>query len=205
MTNNYSKIRTICCLLLATVLSGLLSGAGIPQDGYAGMGEMAGAGGGKRLMAHYSGVLDVIHEQRLKFAAEHGVSDPAGLVAAVRHSPLAHLLISVAIEESRGDPAAVGAAGELGAWQVKPTDWGTVPKDLHAQAGQAEKIIRALLNSCNGDRVQALAHYNGGTSPPGKSYRYAKRVLKRAKHLQVAVDYLPPENRSPLYDRQLAG
>ncbi len=120
-------------------------------------------------------------------------------------SPLAHLLISVAIEESRGDPAAVGAAGELGAWQVKPTDWGTVPKDLHAQAGQAEKIIRALLNSCNGDRVQALAHYNGGTSPPGKSYRYAKRVLKRAKHLQVAVDYLPPENRSPLYDRQLAG
>jgi len=147
----------------------------------------------KKLTAKLSDVFDVVHELRVGFAADHGVANPAALVASVRHSPMANLLISVAIEESRGDPVAVGSAGEQGAWQVIASDWGTVPEDIHGQAGQAERIIRALLNSTKGDKKEALARYNGGPTPPGKSYRYAERVLKRAGYLQVAIDFIPPE------------
>jgi hypothetical protein len=144
----------------------------------------------------YSDIFDIINEQRMRFVAEHGVADPAALVAAVRHSAMANLLISVAIEESRGDPVAVGSAGEQGAWQVIASDWGAVPKDMIGQAVQAERIIRALLIDANGDKRKALARYNGGPTPPGKSYRYAERILKRARHLQVAVSYLPPKGSS---------
>ena len=104
---------------------------------------------------------------------------------------MANLLISVAIEESRGNPIAVGSSGELGAWQVNASKWGAVPVDIHGQAWQAESIIRSLLVHTKGDRKKALARYNGGSTPPGRSYRYAERILKRTKHLQVAVT-VPP-------------
>lgn len=144
----------------------------------------------------FAEVIDAVHEQRVRFAADHGVVNPAALVTAVRHSPMASLLISVAIEESLGDPVAVGSAGEQGAWQVKSCCWGLVPKDIHGQAGQAERIIRGLLIHSKGNKIKALARYNGGTTPPGKSYRYAKRVLKRARHLQVAENYFPPNGNN---------
>ena len=137
--------------------------------------------------------FDVVHEQRVKFAADHGVANPAALASAVRDSPMANLLISVAIAESLGDPVALGSAGEQGAWQVKASDWGLVPKDIHGQASQAERIIRDLLVRTNGNRKNALACYNGGTTPPARSYRYAERILKRAGNLQVEVNYLPPK------------
>jgi soluble lytic murein transglycosylase-like protein len=145
------------------------------------------------LNVRHSSEYEAVHNRRIRFAADHGVADPASLVAAVRYSPMANLLISVAIEESRGDPAAVGSAGEQGAWQVKASDWGSVPKDIHGQACQAERIIRGLLTCTYGNKKTALARYNGGTTPPGKSYRYAERILKRAGHLQIAVKYLPPD------------
>jgi len=151
------------------------------------------AGSNKVRAVKQSDEIDVVHSQRVKFAAAHGVADPAALVAAVKYSPLANLLISVAIEESLGDPVAVGSSGELGAWQVKASDWGSVPRDIHGQAGQAERIISDLLIHAKGNRKKALARYNGGTTPPGKSYRYAERILKRAKHLQVAVYFPQPD------------
>ena len=143
----------------------------------------------KTIVVEQFNIFDTDYDQRVKFAAHHGVADPSALVAAVRHSPMANLLISVAIEESRGDPVAVGSAGEQGAWQVKASDWGAVPKDIHGQAGQAEKIIRGLLMYAKGNKKKALAQYNGGTTPPGKSYRYAERILKRAGSLHGAATY----------------
>ena len=136
---------------------------------------------------------DVVHEQRIRFASEHGVADPVALAAAVKHSPMASLLISVAIEESLGDPVALGSDGEEGAWQVKPTYWGSVSKNIHRQANQAERIISDLLLNSKGNKKKALARYNGGTSPPVKSFRYAERILKRAKHLQIAEKRLQPD------------
>lgn len=140
----------------------------------------------------YPAGFDPVHNRRIRFAAEYGVADPALLAAAVRHSRMANLLISMAIEESGGDPGAVGSYGEQGAWQVIASDWGSVPKALHEQAFQAERILCDLLVSANGNKKTALARYNGGTVPPGKSYLYAERILKRAGRLQVAVNDLPP-------------
>ena len=139
----------------------------------------------------YPAGFDAVHNRRIRFAADHGVVDPASLAVAVRHSRMANLLISMAIEESRGDPAAVGSYGEQGAWQVIASDWGSVPKDLHEQACQAERILCDLLAGANGNKKTALAQYNGGPAPPDKSYLYAERILKRAGHLQVAVNDLP--------------
>ena len=145
-----------------------------------------------KLSTKHAYLIDIVHEQRVTFATTHGVSDPVALVSAVRSSPMASLLICVAIEESSGDPVAVGSFGEQGAWQVKPSDWGAVPRDIHGQAGQAERIIRGLIIRAKGDKKEALAQYNGGTRPPSKSYRYAERILKLSKNLEVAVNYLPP-------------
>jgi len=194
MTRYYSKIRNRYYLPLTTAVLGVFSVVIVAAAGaLVGIEADVNAGREKVLTVKHFDVFDVVHEQRVRFAAYHGVADPAALVAAVRHSPMANLLISVAIEESRGDPVAVGSAGEQGAWQVIASDWGSVPKDMRGQAGQAERIIRALLIDANGDKRKALARYNGGTTPPGKSYRYAERILKRVGHLQVAVNYLPPK------------
>lgn len=180
-------------LPLTTAVLGMLSAVvAAAAGGLLGVELGVNAGKEKIQAAKLSDVFDIVHELRVGFASDHGVANPAALVASVRHSPMANLLISVAIEESRGDPVAVGSAGEQGAWQVIASDWGAVPDDIHGQAGQAERIIRALLNSTKGDKKEALARYNGGTAPPGKSYRYAERILKRAGHLQVAINFLPP-------------
>ncbi|MDD2582273.1 MAG: lytic transglycosylase domain-containing protein [Desulfuromonadaceae bacterium] len=178
--------------LTKAMLWALSAVVAVTVAGFAGIEAGADSGVPKMEVKHFD-VFDIINEQRVRFVAEHGVADPSALVASVRHSPMANLLISIAIEESRGDPVAVGAAGERGAWQVIASNWGSVPKDLHGQASQAERIISALLDRCNGNKIKALAWYNGGTTPPGKSYRYAKRILKRAGYLQVAVNYLPPK------------
>ncbi len=195
MNRQSKKIRTGRYYLpLTAVLFGMhFTSAVATTRGSAGMTPGEQAAVKLRALQRPDG-FDVIHEQRVRFAADHGVADPAALVAAVMHSPMAHLLISVAIEESRGDPVAVGSSGEQGAWQVKSSSWGSVPLDIHGQAGQAERILTALLSRTNGNKIQALARYNGGSTPPGRSYRYAERILKRAGHLQVVVSYLPPKS-----------
>ncbi|MDA8428753.1 MAG: hypothetical protein M0T70_05805 [Geobacteraceae bacterium] len=150
-------------------------------------------GAAKNRSGEHIARFDVVHELQIRFAAEHGVADPVALVAAVRHSPMANLLINVAIEESLGDPVAKGSSGEEGAWQVIASHWGAVPEDIRGQAGQAERIIRSLLISVKGNRKEALARYNGGSTPPVRSYRYAERILKRTGQLQFAVNFLPPK------------
>jgi len=187
MRNRYYQPLTTALLGIFSVMAAVTAG------GLAGVEAGVNSGKREKTAARHFDLFDIVNEQRLKFVAAYGVANPAALVASVRHSPMANLLISVAIEESRGDPVAVGAAGEQGAWQVKSAHWGGVPKDLHGQAGQAERIISALLDSSNGNKIRALARYNGGTKPPGKSYRYAERILKREGRLHVAVNYLPPK------------
>lgn len=203
MIRNISKIRKGYYLPLTTAVLGVLSIVAAATVGRVVGVEAGMRAGAERPAEKHFEILDVVHDLRVSFAADHGVVNPAALVAAVRHSRMANLLISIAIEESRGDPVAVGSAGEQGAWQVKASDWGAVPKDIFGQAGQAERILRVLLIDSKGNKKKALARYNGGTTPPGKSYRYAERVLKRAGYLQMTVNYLPPggaESRTSLLD-----
>lgn len=194
MVRDNSKMRTGYYLPLATAafwgLSVLITAA---AGRLAETVSTANSAAEKVLTLKHFDASEAVHNWRIRFAADHGVADPTSLAAAVRHSPMANLLISVAIEESHGDPTAVGSDGEQGAWQVIASDWGAVPKDLHGQAKQAERIIRALLACSRGNRKTALAQYNGGTIPPTRSYRYAERVLKRAGRMQTAVNHLPPD------------
>lgn len=95
---------------------------------------------------------------------------------------MADLLIGIGLQESLGDKDAVGLAGELGAFQVIPSDWGPVPKDLPGQARQARDIITELLTVAKGRKYKALAHYNGGDFPPAQSYDYAAQVLAKTYH-----------------------
>lgn len=181
-----------CCLAIAAALIAVVAAAEIPAE----VESVENAPGLdsetiRGLAARNHMVMNSDHEQGMKLVAGHDVADPVALVAAVRDSPMANLLISVAIEESRGNPVAVGSAGERGAWQVKASAWGLVPKDIYGQAAQAERIITNLMIHTKGNRKKALAHYNGGTTPPGRSYRYAEKVLKRAGNLQAAFNQLP--------------
>ncbi len=50
-------------------------------------------------------------------------------------------LTMIAWCESRIDPSAIGDGGlSLGAWQVQPRFWGTVPSTIEEQADQADRI-----------------------------------------------------------------
>lgn len=192
MVGYISKIPHSYCLAIAVAAIAVISAAEIPAE-VESVGNAPGLNSEtiRGLAARNYMLMNNDHEQGMKLVAGHDVADPAALVAAVRDSPMANLLISVAIEESRGNPVAVGSAGERGAWQVKASAWGLVPKDIYGQASQAERIITNLMIHTKGNSKKALAHYNGGTTPPGRSYRYAERVLKRAGNLQVAFNQLP--------------
>lgn len=131
-------------------------------------------------------VKELVHLDRINYAREKGCIDPEQIVDGIGDTPLADLLLSVAIEESRCNKTSVGDAGEQGAWQVLENYWGPVPReDVHGQARQAEKIIVQLLESTRDDHQEAMAQYNGGPTPPDKSYRYAKRVINRQQELAL--------------------
>ena len=87
-----------------------------------------------------------------------------------------HLTIAQGMVESGMNQYAVGKSGEKGAWQVLEKHWGKVPKKLHEQAKQSEKIINELLAESRNDLYTAIIKYNGSGN---KAVRYAQIVRKR--------------------------
>lgn len=129
----------------------------------------------------------IIRLARIDVARSQACKDPEGTVDAIGDSPIADLLLSTAIEESKCNKDAVGDAGEEGAWQVIAADWGPVPKDLPGQARQAERIILRLANAKKGDYAKAMSHYNGGLLPKQQSLDYASRVLLRRDLIALRI------------------
>lgn len=79
--------------------------------------------------------------------------------------------------ESNMNAKAVGKAKEKGAWQVREKYWGKVPKELPAQAEQAEKILNDLLLESRYDLFLSTYRYNG----KGKAaVRYAVNLRQRS-------------------------
>jgi len=92
---------------------------------------------------------------------------------------------AISIKESHGTPWAVGDKGKSkGAWQVQEKHWGKVPLTAVEQALQAERILEELVASVpQGDLRCALAKYNGGTTPPKVSWKYADRIIELKRSL----------------------
>ena len=117
------------------------------------------------------------------FLQRQKVITPAQLAAAIvkvtRDRREQRLLASVAVVESRGNPAAKGQRGEIGAYQVRPELHGPVPADLEGQTEQALAILRS-----HTDRYgirSGVKSYNGS----GKAAdRYATTVLAYAGEIQ---------------------
>ncbi len=117
-----------------------------------------------------------------QFALQHGATtsmapEIAELLEGLEHGPL---LAAIAALESRFDCAALGEAGELGAYQVLPGIWGDPGTSFYSQTGNATSILQELLESSGGDISSALEHYNGKGL---KAKRYASRVLRLANSI----------------------
>lgn len=106
---------------------------------------------------------------------------PKAMAKTVLKTQRPALYASLSIEESNGDPNAIGDGGKsFGAFQIQAQHWGPVPKHLDGQAAKAQKILEAHIKDTKGNLRKALAMYNGGDRPPKKSYDYADRIITRA-------------------------
>jgi soluble lytic murein transglycosylase-like protein len=74
-------------------------------------------------------------------------------------------LTSVALQESGGNQSAIGAAGEIGAFQLLPStaaSLGVDPYDVNDNALGGATYLSQLLNQFGGNYSMALAAYNAG-------------------------------------------
>lgn len=114
-----------------------------------------------------------------KFAVKHG-ADPAvapelaELLAACEYP---RVLAAVAAKESNFRLNARGAAGEVGAFQIRPEIHGHPGKTWGSQSKAAERLLRDLVAGSGGRLEPAVRKYNG--SGP-KAERYAKHVMALA-------------------------
>lgn len=114
-----------------------------------------------------------------KFALKNGAdaaraSEIAELLGKMRYGTV---LAAIAAHESRFDCGAIGKAGELGAYQIRPEFWGNPGNSFRSQTEKAVSILEQLLASSGGNLRVALERYNG-TGDVSK--KYASRVLQLA-------------------------
>lgn len=96
-----------------------------------------------------------------------------------------HLTLAQGYVESRFNKNAVGARGEKGGWQVNERIWGKVPKQLHKQAEQAEKILNDLIDNTDADTLYSgLCRYGGSSVKP---CAYADKVRLKALELAILI------------------
>lgn len=84
--------------------------------------------------------------------------------------------------ESGHNVKAIGKAKEKGAFQVKESDWGKVPRTWKKQADQNEGILDELLEARKGSMKRAVISYNG----KGKKAKiYYAKVRKTAISIHI--------------------
>lgn len=96
------------------------------------------------------------------------------LAEAISRHPRALLLTSVAYHESKFDLNALGAAGEIGAYQIIPADWGPVPTDPAGQTAKAARILDSLIKK-HGSVYRGVRAYNGAGP---QAEEYARRIFR---------------------------
>lgn len=108
--------------------------------------------------------------------------------AATKYKVLPQVLTSQVIQESNGNPNAIGAAGEIGLMQIKPAtaqelgNYNLYDPAQNIDAGA--KYLSQMLTANNGDYNSALRGYNAGLqgsiNNPNAGQSYANQVLARA-------------------------
>ena len=104
------------------------------------------------------------------------------------------LILSVVWGESRCKPSAQGASDDRGLMQVIPKWHGSRMERLGVtnlyDPIQNLKTGTDILSSLRvtEDPVKALAIYNGGFTPPSRSYNYARSVLARKAEYDSALE-----------------
>lgn len=85
-------------------------------------------------------------------------------------------LTAIAEVESNFDETAIGKDNDIGAYQVRPDEWGYVPISIPGQTEQADEILRELIDSNKGNKRKAIRSYNGSLRNP-KTMGYSNRVF----------------------------
>ena len=117
-----------------------------------------------------------------RFAVKHG-ADPeiapelAELLAACEHP---RVLAAIAAKESNFRLNARGAAGEIGAFQIRPELHGHPGHTWGEQSRSAERLVRSLVAKTGGRLEPAVRSYNGAGR---KAERYAKHVMVLARSI----------------------
>lgn len=137
-------------------------------------------------------VVDMILALRPKVAAQD-VLDIAHYIARWTRnagfradgSPLVRpeLVVALVDRESSFNPQAKSATGDHGLMQLHGVpDYG-ISSNIHHGVAH----LMGCLNAAEGNERQALAHYNGGSNPPQRSYDYADAILKTANELRKRI------------------
>lgn len=121
------------------------------------------------------------------------------------------LIASVMFQESRGNPSARGAAGEVGLMQIKPStallrggvfDAEMLP-DPGVNIGAGTQYLAYLLDRYNGNIAASVAAYNAGPgrvsvdpnnrriSAPDSAKRYALEVMGRVPRFRDRFKAIP--------------
>ena len=89
------------------------------------------------------------------------------------------IVVSQSFVEARHNVKAKGKAGEQGAFQVLPNEWGKVPKTWKKQADQNERIMNELIQENKGDIQKSISGYNSYKNKK-KGKVYLAKVRKHA-------------------------
>ena len=127
------------------------------------------------------------------------------------------ILDSLKMAESSGNPLARGEAGELGAYQIRPSTaadpgFGVAPFtgdlfDPVASRKFAQEYLQAMLDRYNGDMEAALVAYNAGAGnadkfvAAGNDYTALPRPEQTKTYVQRVMNIPPEGNISPRMQR----
>ncbi|WP_188055632.1 lytic transglycosylase domain-containing protein [Oryzomonas rubra] len=116
-----------------------------------------------------------------RFARKHGAGDRAPEIADVLATcDHPRVLAAIAARESRFDLHARGRAGEIGAYQIMPHQWGHPGHTWSSQTRSAERILDELVDASGGRLALAVRRYNGAGA---NAEQYSKHVLALANSI----------------------
>ena len=118
-----------------------------------------------------------------RFVRKNGVSDDLApeLAELLSICKYPRVLSSIPVrEKTYFDPGAIGAVGEIGAFQIRPEFWGHPGHDIFSQTLKAQDVLEQLVKESNGSLSTAIRKYNGSGA---QAEKYCRDVLRLARSI----------------------